>query len=342
MGVKLSSNTLCPSAMQYISNHYNLHNMYGHFEAFATYAALKSINSSLRPFVLTRSSFSGTGRVSAHWSGDNRAFWEDMYYSIPNMLNFNMYGVSQVGSDICGFSGDTTSELCTRWMQLGSFYPFMRNHNDDHSKDQDPAAFDPATQQAMKKALTIRYTLLPYLYTLFYRSSVFGETVVRPLFFEFFQDEATFSIDRQFMFGPAFLISPVLTQGATSVNAYFPANETWYEYATGGQVDTSQGATIEIAAPLDEIPVHCRAGFVIPYQHPSLTTTASRKNPFGLLVTLNASNSAQGSLFWDDGASSDSIDANKYNLFDFSVQDVRCAFFCLLSYTEIRKRKNSS
>ena len=97
-------------------------------------------------------------------------------------------------------------------MQLGSFYPFMRNHNDDKSKDQDPAVFEPEAVDAMRKALNIRYTLLPYLYTLFYRSSVFGETVVRALFFEFFRDSVTFQIDKQFMFGPAFMISPVLTQ----------------------------------------------------------------------------------------------------------------------------------
>ena len=97
-------------------------------------------------------------------------------------------------------------------MQLGSFYPFMRNHNDDRSIDQDPAVFDPDAVDAMRKALLIRYSLLPYLYTLFYRSSWFGETVVRGLFFEFFQDKSTFQIDKQFMFGPAFMIVPVLTQ----------------------------------------------------------------------------------------------------------------------------------
>ena len=97
-------------------------------------------------------------------------------------------------------------------MQLGSFYPFMRNHNDDRSKDQDPAIFDIDTIEAMRKVLNIRYSLLPYLYTLFYRSNVFGETVVRALFFEFPQDQSVFKIDRQFMFGPAFMISPVLTQ----------------------------------------------------------------------------------------------------------------------------------
>lgn len=129
-GSSLYTKTVCPSARQYISNHYNLHNMYGHFEAIASNNALKAINKNKRPFVLSRSSFAGSGQYAAHWSGDNRANWEDLYYSIPIMLNFNMFGITQVGSDICGFIGDTTEELCIRWMQLGSFYPFMRNHNE--------------------------------------------------------------------------------------------------------------------------------------------------------------------------------------------------------------------
>ena len=101
---------------------------------------------------------------------------------------------------------------------------------------------------------------------------------------------------------------------------YFP-NETWYDYETGELVNSSANSTIELAAPLDKIPVHCRGGYVIPFQHPSLTTTASRKNPFGLLIALK-SNSAHGSLYWDDGVSMDSISAKNYNLFDFDVTNV--------------------
>ncbi|CAF3239220.1 unnamed protein product [Rotaria socialis] len=128
VGSSLSAKTLCPSAQHALSFHYNLHNMFGYFEAKATNLALQTIRQK-RAFVLSRSSFAGSGQYTAHWTGDNRATFEDMYFSIPAILSFNMFGVPNVGADICGFGLDTTEELCTRWMQLGAFYPFMRNHN---------------------------------------------------------------------------------------------------------------------------------------------------------------------------------------------------------------------
>jgi alpha-glucosidase (family GH31 glycosyl hydrolase) len=291
--------------------------MYGHFEAKATYNALKATISNKRPFVLTRSSFAGTGHFAAHWSGDNRANWEDLYYSIPIMLNFNMFGVSQVGSDICGFQGNTTEELCVRWMQLGSFYPFMRNHNDDTSQDQDPAVFSLQAQEAIRKALYTRYMLLPYLYTLFYRSSVMGDMVVRPLFFEFTNDRQTHLIDKQFMFGPAFLITPVLEQGATNVRGYFPVNETWYKLESGAVViNKDNDGFVELETPLSDINVHIRAGYIVPIQYSAVTTTKSRKNPFALLVALKNESTSIGNLFWDDGESAGMLPISYENLIE--------------------------
>ncbi|XP_042747732.1 maltase-glucoamylase, intestinal-like [Lagopus leucura] len=120
--------------------------------------------------------------------------------------------VFEVGADICGFFENTTEELCRRWMQVGAFYPFSRNHNTELCSPQDPAYFgaDSILVTSSIHYLNIRYTLLPYLYTLFYKAHTQGDTVARPLMHEFYSDEATWDVDKQFLWGPALLITPVM------------------------------------------------------------------------------------------------------------------------------------
>ncbi|KAL5020347.1 hypothetical protein ScPMuIL_003239 [Solemya velum] len=296
----LKKKTICPSASQYAGKHYDLHNLYGYHEAIVTKKTMDALFGK-RTLILSRSSFAGSGQHTAHWTGDNRASWSDLYYSIPAILNFNMFGIPLVGADICGFSGDVDEELCTRWMQLGSFYPFMRNHQDNIAAEHHPASSRfPNHQDKMKASLDMRYSLLPYFYTLFFKSHTEGTPVVRPLFFEFVNDLVARRIDKQFLWGRHLLITPVLKQGATSVNAYFPSDR-WYDYFSGHV--TSTGGRVTLSAPIDKINVHVRAGIIIPTQNPDVTTTTSRQNPFGLVVALPTTGIARGELFWDDGES---------------------------------------
>uniref|UniRef100_A0A8C6V503 Lysosomal alpha-glucosidase n=1 Tax=Naja naja TaxID=35670 RepID=A0A8C6V503_NAJNA len=301
LGGTLKAKTICASSRQYLSSHYNLHSLYGLTEAIATHDALVKVRGK-RPFVISRSTFASHGRYAGHWTGDVISIWEHLYYSIPAMLLFNLYGVPLVGTDICGFLNSTTEELCVRWTQLGAFYPFMRNHNDRGSKSQEPYAFSPEAQKAMKKAIYLRYSLLPYLYTLFHKSHSTGETVARPLYFEFPQDTYTWTIDRQFMWGAGLLITPVLEEGIRKMPGYFPLG-TWYDILTVsvGSVIHSKGQWILLPAPLDTINVHIRGGHILPLQEPALTTTKSRLNGMTLIVALTLEGVARGDLFWDDG-----------------------------------------
>ena len=102
---------------------------------------------------------------------------------LSGSLEFNLFGIPYIGADICGFFENTTEALCQRWMELGAFYPFSRNHNTIYMDPQDPATW-PSVASASKAALNIRYRLLPYLYTLFYHSHTTGSTVVRPVYHE--------------------------------------------------------------------------------------------------------------------------------------------------------------
>ncbi|XP_061079871.1 lysosomal alpha-glucosidase isoform X2 [Conger conger] len=314
IGGHLNSGTLCMSSQQNISSHYNLHNLYGLTEASATYSALLKVRGS-RPFILSRSSFPGLGRYSAHWTGDVRSDWEQLRYSVPAVLLFGLYGVPLVGADVCGFEGDTSEELCVRWMQLGAFYPFMRNHNDRSNKPQEPYVFGERAQDAMRSALTLRYSLLPLLYTLFHQSHSSARTVARALFLEFPSDPNCQTVDRQFLWGRSLLISPVLEQGSVELAAYLPPG-TWYSLHDG-QPFHSKGQYLLLPAPLDTINVHLRGGHIIPQQEPALTTPASRTNPFLLTVALSTGGWARGELFWDDGDSLDTFERGDYSFLMF-------------------------
>ncbi|NXL92505.1 LYAG glucosidase, partial [Alectura lathami] len=294
-GGRLQAGTICASSQQNLSSHYNLHSLYGLTEAIASHKWAAGPRPPPFPPGLCR------------WP---RATEAPLHACPAEVLLFNLFGVPLVGADICGFAGDTSEELCVRWTQLGAFYPFMRNHNDHGRRPQEPYAFGPAAQDAMRRALRLRYSLLPHLYTLFHRAHATGDTVARPLFLEFPKDPNTWTVDRQLLWGGGLLVTPVLEAGQTKVSGYFPAG-TWYSFA-GDSTIHSKGQWILLPAPLDTINVHVRAGHILPLQEPALSTTESRKKGMALVVALTPDGFARGELFWDDGESWQSFERGDY------------------------------
>ncbi|ESO11524.1 hypothetical protein HELRODRAFT_96716 [Helobdella robusta] len=312
----LEFKTLCGSARQHVSTHYNLHNMYGLHEAMATHEVLLKIMKK-RSLSVSRSTFPSHGKYGQHWTGDVRATWTDLYYSIPGLLNFQMFGIPFVGADVCGFSGNSNEELCIRWTQLGAFYPFMRNHNDGDSIDQDPGAWGTSAQKIMKEAIELRYSLLPFMYTQFYLNQLDGSPVIRPLSFAFQADVETYKIDKQFLWGSSLLISPILERGKFNLTAYFPSGG-WYDVFNHFKL-TSVGRYYYLNTPLNKINLHLREGNIIPWQQSAVTTAKSRKNAINLMAGLDTKQAATGQLFWDDGDSLDTIGKKLYTLIKFTA-----------------------
>ncbi|ORY01376.1 hypothetical protein K493DRAFT_209753 [Basidiobolus meristosporus CBS 931.73] len=299
----LSVHTVSTEATHYNGlTEFQVHNLFGHMEAIATRKALLDIAPEKRTFVLGRSTFPSSGHHEAHWTGDNASKWEYLRYSIPGILSFQMFGVPLVGSDICGFNGNTTEELCLRWMQLGSFYPFSRNHNVKGAISQEAYRW-PSVAEASRKALNTRYSLLPYIYTQFQYAHTSGLPVWRPLPFEFQDDPSFLSNEEEILLGPAILVSPVLTENADAVEAAFPKG-VWYNFYNYEKVEG--GKTHLLPAPLDgDIPLHIRGGHVVPIQKPELVIADMAHNPFKLLVALDEREEATGSMYFDDGESTD-------------------------------------
>ncbi|KAJ0063496.1 hypothetical protein NL108_002787, partial [Boleophthalmus pectinirostris] len=313
------SKTLCMDAKQAWGNHYDVHSLYGYSMVLATEKALQRVFGENRTLMLTRSSFPGVGKYSGHWLGDNGANWNDIKWAIPGMLEFSLFGIPYIGADICGFFDDSSEELCRRWMQVGAFYPFSRNHNAQGYRPQDPAWYgaDSTLVRSSKHYLTIRYTLLPYLYTLFYKAHTTGETVVRPMMHEFYSDSATWTIDRQFLWGKGLLITPVLDPGTDTIRAYVP-DAVWYDYDTMERI-TPRRQFVDMYIPGDKMGLHIRGGAILPTQQPAVTTTYSRTNPMGLIVALDDNSQATGELFWDDGDTRATVETGKYIHYQFSV-----------------------
>ncbi|KAK4472812.1 hypothetical protein MN116_004029 [Schistosoma mekongi] len=335
----LYDKTICPSALHYNTTHYNLHNMYGYHEARVTHNVLTRLFPDRRPFILTRSSYAGSGLYAAHWTGDVLSNWDSLKASVAQIINFNMFGIPMVGADICGFVGNTTQELCVRWSQLGAFYPFSRNHNEDEASDQDPAFWSKETTEAIRQSLELRYHLLPYIYTLFYRAYLNGTTVARALAFEFPEDLSTHKINAQFMLGSCILVTPVLDEGRIGVEGYVPSGE-WINLSTGKRY-FSRGTWKYFDAPLSVIPISTRCGCIIPIQMAAETTDIARKKGFSLFVILSSSDdgsdasgeriTASGELFWDNG---DDAKLN-YVYIKFEVRNRQLTVISTLSSVDI-------
>jgi alpha-glucosidase (family GH31 glycosyl hydrolase) len=177
-----------------------------------------------------------------------------------------------------------------RWHQLGAFYPFSRNYNSFNSIDQDPAVFidrgHPEVTDDIRRVLNIRYSLLPYLYTLFYISHTRGNTVFRPLFHEFPTDSNTWGIDTQFLWGPDILFSPFLFENQTKAEIYIP-DDVWYDFYTFKKQKT--GLIDITTAP----GIHMRGGSIIPFQKPGNNSKDSEKISINLYV-FPKNNEARG------------------------------------------------
>lgn len=291
------------------SQEYDFHNLFGHQILNATYHALLDVFPGKRPFVIGRSTFAGSGKWAGHWGGDNYSLWAYMVFSISQALSFSISGIPMFGVDVCGFNGNSDMELCNRWMQLGAFFPFYRNHNELSANSQEPYTWE-SVAEASRTAMAIRYTLLPYMYTLMAQAHTTGSTVLRALAWEFPDEPWLAGADHQFLLGGAIMVTPVLAQGADTVDGVFPGAgdadgaTVWYDwYDKTAVTAVARGQNVTIDAPLGHIPVFVRGGCVVPTQQPGLTTEASRQNPWGLLAALDQLGAAQGVLYLDDGES---------------------------------------
>ncbi|MGJ8685378.1 MAG: glycoside hydrolase family 31 protein [Nonlabens sp.] len=257
-------------------SHRKAHNIYGAQMARATYEGVKKFIYPKRPFVITRSAYSGTQRYTSSWFGDNVATWEHLSIANIQAQRMALSGMSFAGSDIGGFADQPTGELFARWIALGVFHPFCRVHSSGDHGDQEPWTFDENVTNITRKFVELRYKLLPYLYTTFWQYAEEGTPMLKSLVVYDQEDAQTHYRNDEFMYGDKFLVCPVLEPNAKGRRMYIPRGE-WYNFWTRETISGGKEAWVD--ADIDEIPLFVKAGAIIP-RYPVMQYVGEKKIEF--------------------------------------------------------------
>lgn len=278
--------------------HERFHNQYGLLMAMGTHQGLLEAEPTKRTFILSRAGFSGIQRYAAQWLGDNCAEWSHLAMSVPMTAGMGVSGQAFVGGDIPGFTSSPSPELAARWTQYGALTPFCRYHSERGEPDKYPWSFGPGTEKLTRKAIELRYRLLPYIYAAFVQSSETGAPVQRPFVFEFQNDRQASETDDAYLFGDALLVAPVMEAGGTHRHVYLPPGS-WVDFYTGERHEGGQFITA--AAPADRIPLFARGGYVIPmYDTAPLSTMDHYPELLELQVVVPAEEGQTQSMMQED------------------------------------------
>ncbi len=309
----------------YVGSGTRYYNVYPLFHTASVYEGFRrDFGDSRRVMILARAAYLGAQRNgTVFWSSDIMATWDMLKRSIPAGLNFTASGMPYWDTDIAGFNSPSIPstyhaahtplvdpsdaqgnvdhyedypELFVRWFEWGVFQPIMRAHGEREHNE--VWAYGKQAEPILEKYLRLRYELLPYIYSLGYFSYQTGAPYMRALFEDFPHDPKVADIGDEYMFGPAFLVAPVTEQGATSRTVYLPAGSDWYNYWTNERL--KGGQTVDVAAPIDVIPLFVRAGSIVPLGSEILSTDQPQSIA-RVLVYPGAD--GQFTLFNDDGQS---------------------------------------
>ncbi len=283
------------------TDHREIHNVYGQLMTRSTWEGLLKLRPRERPFVLTRATYAGGQRYAAVWPGDNVSDWSALSQGLAVLLGMGVSGFPFVGTDIGGFADTPSAELYTRWLQLGVFHPFMRTHTAFGTPDQEPWSYGARHEELNRRAIELRYELLPHVYQVMKQAADTGLPAMRPMFLEFPEDGETYGMQDQFLFGSDLLVAPVLREAATDRGVYLPAGE-WYDFWTGARLAGKRWH--RAAVTLASIPIYVRAGAFV-FRQPVVQHTGEMKGQPLRVTAFPGSAPSETVYYEDDGESLD-------------------------------------
>lgn len=289
-----------------------VHNTYGHDWAGLVHKGYQKEYPNKRPFILMRAGYSGSQRYGLiPWSGDVSRSWGGLASQPEISLQMGMQGIGYMHSDLGGFAGaNLDDELYARWLQYGVFQPIFRPHA-QQDVPSEPVFRSAKAKELAKKAIELRYKLLPYNYTLAYHNHISGAPLMRPLFFEEPTKRQLSSISSTYLWGIDFLVTPILQSKEQTVNMYFPDGNSWFDFYTDEMIEG--GITRRIATKEDYIPTFVRGGAFIPMAYPMQHTGTYNPNKIQLHYYHDPSiYISKREMYNDDGITANAIEKGMY------------------------------
>ncbi len=285
--------------------HERVHNLYGGMMTKATAQGMKAVRPDKRPLLFSRASFIGAHRDGGIWQGDNNAWWGHILLNLKELASLNMVGFLFNGADIGGFGCNTTEDLLLRWLQLGVFTPIMRNHAANGTRDQEIYRF--RNWEDMRAALTVRYSLIPYLYSELVKAAEPDGMMFRPLAFDYPQNDEAARTEDQLMLGDACMIAPVYEQNARGRHVYLPEDMLLVRFRSAEDYDLvpMEKGHHWVKLALNEFPLFIRRGRIIPLTKSAEYVEGIDASALTLLGWLDKDAAL---TFYDDDGESAAID----------------------------------
>lgn len=303
-----------------------IHNAYGHMWAKMVYENHRKMAPKERPFILMRSGFAGSQRYGLiPWTGDVSRSWDGLKPQVELSLQMSLFGLAYTHSDLGGFAGDHwDKEMYIRWLQYGVFQPIYRPHAQEKVAPE-PVFHDAQVQKIVGDYIRLRYRLMPYNYTLAYQNSVSGMPLMRPLFFTDEENLALIDYKDAYLWGDAFLVSPVTEPNVKSQSMLLPAG-VWFDYWRGTKYQGGQPQ--EVPVDLNTIPVLVKAGSFVPMVDDFMTTKSYDSSRLTLHYYHDESvKEASGEMYEDDGTTFGNIANRAYELLKFKAKVSKRSLF---------------
>ena len=290
------------------ASHLQAHNVYALEMARSSYEGAKQ-HFKERPFILTRSGYAGLQRYSAIWTGDNRAEESHMLAGVRLLNSLGLSGVPFTGMDIGGFTGNPSVPLYIKWMELGAFIPYYRNHTGFNSRSAEPWVFGEDALPVVRNYVNLRYKLLPYIYSTFYEASQNGLPVMRSLAINYPFDANIYdtTFQNEYMFGNSFLVAPF--ESTKEFGKVYLPEGSWYNLYSDEKLQGGQ-PTIQTLS-VGSLPVFVKESSIVPMQS-LVQTTAEPTTDTLYLHIYNGSVAHEFVYYEDDGKSDNYLNGDYY------------------------------